>query len=140
MDDIQSEIRDLVERFAADVSALARKLAVSTLTGAFGGTSQAAARTKAPNGSRAKGGKRAADELQNSATKVQAFINENPGLRIGQINAALGTTTKDLALPLRKLVGAGMVKTEGTRRGTQYFPGTGSRKRAAKQKRGKPSA
>lgn len=33
----------------------------------------------------------------------------------------MGTTTSQVALPLRKLVADGMLKTKGQRRGTQYF-------------------
>jgi hypothetical protein len=36
--------------------------------------------------------------------KFASFVKANPGLRIEQINKELGTTTKDLALPIRKLI------------------------------------
>lgn len=49
------------------------------------------------------------------------FVAKNPGLRIEQINKQLGTTTKELALPIRKLVASGAVKTKGKRRSTSYF-------------------
>ena len=49
----------------------------------------------------------------------------HPGLRIEQINKELGTQTRDLALPLRKLISEGAVRTEGEKRSTQYFPGAG---------------
>ena len=45
------------------------------------------------------------------------------GLRIEEINRELGTTTKDLALPIRKLVADGMLAAKGQRRATKYFPG-----------------
>ncbi len=138
MGDIQSEIAKLVEQFAADISALAREMAVSTLTGALDGLGNGHAR-RAPaarsSGARAKGGKRAADEIEKDMEKVSAFIKDNPGRRIEQINAALGTTTKDLALPLRKLIASDAVKTAGVRRGTQYFPGSGASNRSAKKAR-----
>ena len=51
----------------------------------------------------------------------------SPGLRIEQINKAMGTNTTELALPLRKLVADGALKTEGQRRATKYFPGSGQR-------------
>jgi hypothetical protein len=35
----------------------------------------------------------------------------------------LGTTTKDLELPIRKLVADGMISPKGKKRSTTYFPG-----------------
>jgi predicted transcriptional regulator len=55
--------------------------------------------------------------------KFAAFVKANPGLRIEQINKQLGTTTKDLALPIRKLISEGMLKAKGQKRSTTYFPG-----------------
>ena len=53
----------------------------------------------------------------------------NPGLRIEQINKQLGTTTKDLALPIRKLIAEGALKAKGEKRSTTYFAGEGGRKK-----------
>jgi predicted transcriptional regulator len=50
-------------------------------------------------------------------------VKNNPGLRIEQINKQLGTTTKDLALPIRKLISDGVVSAKGQKRSTTYFPG-----------------
>jgi YD repeat-containing protein len=41
-----------------------------------------------------------------------------------------GMTTKDLSLPIKKLLGASQVTTEGQKRATRYFPaGAYTRKR-----------
>ena len=40
----------------------------------------------------------------------------------------MGTTTKDLALPIRKLIAEGQVVAKGKKRSTTYHPG----KKAAK--------
>ena len=47
--------------------------------------------------------------------------------------------TKDLALPIRKLVGQKQIRTEGQRRATRYFPGAGGGggRRARRGRRGK---
>ena len=50
------------------------------------------------------------------------FVRTNPGLRIEQINKQLGTTTKDLALPIRKLISEGAIAAKGQKRSTMYFP------------------
>jgi hypothetical protein len=50
-------------------------------------------------------------------------------MRIEQINKQLGTTTKDLALPIRKLISEGALKTKGEKRSTQYFAGESKKKK-----------
>lgn len=52
-----------------------------------------------------------------------SFVKSHPGLRIEQINKELGTTTKDLALPIRKLIADGLISAKGKKRSTMYFPG-----------------
>ena len=76
----------------------------------------AAPRAKAK--ARAKGAKRTPEELEALTNNVLAHIKKNPGLRVEQIAEALGTTTKELALPIIKLGKA--LKTQGQRRGTKY--------------------
>jgi hypothetical protein len=71
--------------------------------------------------SRGRGAKRSSEELDKLAERFQTFVKENPGLRIEQINKQLGTTTKDLALPIRKLISEGAIKTKGEKRSTTYF-------------------
>ena len=53
-----------------------------------------------------------------------SFVTKHPGLRIEQINKQLGTSTKDLALPIRKLIADGVIKTKGKKRSTTYFAGS----------------
>jgi len=59
-------------------------------------------------------------------------VKANPGLRIEQINKQLGTTTKDLALPIRKLLAESAIQAKGRKRSTTYYSGSGGggRKRA----------
>jgi len=38
------------------------------------------------------------------------------------ISKALGTTTSDLTLPVKKLLAAKRVRFEGVKRATRYFP------------------
>lgn len=67
---------------------------------------------------RAKGAKRTGEELEALTKSVLAYVKKNPGQRVEQIAAGLGTTTKELALPIIKLGKA--LKTQGQRRGTKY--------------------
>jgi len=67
---------------------------------------------------RGKGAKRTPEELEALIKSVLAHVKKNPGQRVEQIAAALGTSTKELALPIIKLGKA--LKTQGQRRGTKY--------------------
>jgi len=70
---------------------------------------------------RAKGAKRTPDELETLFKKLHAHIGENSGERIEQIGAALGVSTKDLVLPIKKLVSEKKVSKKGQKRATTYW-------------------
>jgi predicted transcriptional regulator len=55
--------------------------------------------------------------------KVASFVKAHPGLRIELINKELGTATKELALPIRKLLADRVITSKGEKRATMYFPG-----------------
>jgi hypothetical protein len=84
---------------------------------------------------RAKGEKRSADEIEALEAKFLEYVGKHPGLRIEQINKELGTSTKDLMLPIRKLIAAKRLKTEGERRATKYS--LSGRAHGAKGRRGR---
>jgi hypothetical protein len=138
MSDFQNEMNRTVQGFVAQITELARRAALDTLESAFGGraprSAAAAVAVAAPSAGRAgrprggRGGKRTPADLEALSERVGSFVKANPGLRIEQINKQLGTTTKDLALPIRKLVADGVIGTKGQKRSTTYFPG----KKAAK--------
>jgi hypothetical protein len=131
MNDFQTDMNRTVQGFVAQITELARRAALDTLESAFGGRAgRGSAATVAsvgggsvgrPRGGR--GAKRTAADLEALSTKFASFVKSHPGLRIEQINKELGTTTKDLALPIRKLISEGMVKAKGKKRSTTYFPG-----------------
>src|SRR5262245_45646487 len=105
MSDFQTEMNHVVQGFVAQISELARRAAIGTLESAFSGRVGALAATKGaagrPRGGR--GAKRTAADLEALSSKLAAFVKAHPGLRIEEINKELGTATKDLALPIRKL-------------------------------------
>jgi hypothetical protein len=130
MADFQTQINKLVDSFVAQVTAVARQAAMDTLTAALGaaGGKRALAgigAARVASVRRAKGAKRPQSEIEKTKDRVNDFIHKHPGLRIEQINRELGTSTRDLSLPLRKLISEGAVRTEGEKRSTQYFPGDG---------------
>jgi hypothetical protein len=138
MSNFQSEIQNLVQDFVAQITEAWKRAVSEALTGVQAGGGRGGRRgggaSAASTASRRKGEKRTADELDGLAERFQAFVKDNPGLRIEQINKQLGTSTKDLQLPIRKLIADGAVKAKGEKRSTQYFPGEGSPRKRAKKK------
>jgi hypothetical protein len=137
MSDFQNEMNRVVQGFVAQITELARRAAIDTLESAFGGggggrsSSRGApvaaalsanlGRVGRPRGGR--GAKRSSADLEELSERFASFVAANPGLRIEQINKQLGTTTKDLALPIRKLISESRIKAKGQKRSTTYFPG-----------------
>jgi len=136
MSDFQNEMNRTVQGFVTQITELARRAAITTLESAFGGkpagnaghaaTPVAAAAPSSPRVSRprgSRGGKRTPADLEALAERLASFVKATPGLRIEQINKELGTTTKDLALPIRKLISEGLISSKGQKRSTTYFAG-----------------
>jgi hypothetical protein len=141
MNDVQAELSSLVADFIGKVTDLARRAAVDTLHGALGtapGLIAGAARGRGKlkfELERPKGAKRPPGELVKLQEKVAEFIAANPGLRIEQINKQMGTSTRALALPLRKLIATGQIHTKGEKRATTYFPGEGGKEAKPRRKK-----
>ena len=137
MSDFQNEMNRVVQGFVAQITELARRAAIDTLESAFGGravrsgapAAVVAAVAAGPSGGRVgrprggRGAKRSAADLEALSEQFASFVKANPGLRIEQINKQLGTTTKDLALPIRKLISEGVISAKGQKRSTTYVPG-----------------
>jgi len=145
MSDFQTDMNRAVQGFVAQITELARRAAIDTLESAFGGraarssaTATATAAVAVPSAPAAagrvgrprsgRGAKRTPEDLEALSEQFATFVKANPGLRIEQINKELGTTTKDLALPIRKLISSGVIAAKGKKRSTTYFAG----KKAAK--------
>ena len=134
MSDFQTEMNHVVEGFVAQITEFARRAAIGTLESAFGGragrangaqpfpVAGKATAGRARSGRSAKA-KRTAADLEALSSQVATFVKAKPGLRIEEINKELGTTTKDLALPIRKLIADGMLTAKGQKRSTKYFLG-----------------
>jgi len=131
MSDFQAEMNRVVSDFVAQITELARAAARDMIDQALGragkvGASPGLGRARG----RGRGAKRSSDELDTLAEQFHTFVAKNPGMRIEQINKQLGTTTKDLALPIRKLVAEGAIKTKGAKRSTAYFAGESKKKKS----------
>ncbi len=119
MSDFQTEMNRVVAGFVAQITELARRAAIDTLESALGKSGARGVRLGSVG--RGRGAKRTQADIDGLGTQFMAFVSKHPGLRIEQINKELGTTTKDLALPIRKLIADGSIKTKGKKRSTTYF-------------------
>jgi hypothetical protein len=115
--DFQTEMNRLVSGFVNQISSLAREAAIDTLERALANGSSG----KRSDGARRRGEKRSSNELEHLASEFFEFVVRHPGLRIEQINKQLETNTRDLMLPIRKMIADGALKTKGARRSTTYF-------------------
>ena len=117
------DLESLVSNFVAQLRGVIRQQALAAIQDSLAGNGT---RVKiATNGSsgRAKGQKREPHDLEALAAKFVGFVAKHPDLRIEQINKQLGTTTKDLQLPIRKLIAEGQIKAKGAKRSTTYVVG-----------------
>lgn len=125
--DLKVELNRVIRAFLIDVGELARLAVIDTLASAFahgGARSTTSVMTLAAGPRSSRGGKkRAQSELSELSAKFAAFVEQHPGLRIEQINKQIGTTTKDLTLPIRRLIEKGVIKTQNRKRSTTYYPG-----------------
>ncbi len=143
MPTVNDQIRDRIEAFAAELTELIRAAAMETVAAALGegsvgggragrgrgrrGPGRPAAAARGPGrparaSAREKGAKRAPQEIERLTSKLGDYVKSNPGQRIEQIAKGMGTSTKELNLPVKKLVATKAIKTRGQKRATQYFP------------------
>ena len=129
---VNDRIRSRVEAFAEELSALIRDSAMETVREALGGSAAPrrgarggrVAASSAPvrgGGRREKGQKRDPGEIERLTSRLLDYVKGNGGQRIEQIAAGMGTVTKELNLPVKKLIAQKSLKTKGQKRATQYF-------------------
>ena len=75
------------------------------------------------NGSaaRASGGRRSSTDVEQVGASLLAYVRNNPGQRGEDIAEAMGTDSKTIRLPMKKLIAEGKVRTKGERRGMRYY-------------------
>jgi hypothetical protein len=150
MSDINSQIQARVEGFVNELSQLVRQAAIDAVADVLkvDAPRRAAAaaapprlappaRIPAPKGrpagkaptarataaaKRRAGEKRTPAELNQITDRVGDYIKSNPGQGIEQIAKSLTTSTKELTLPVKKLLGEKKIFAKGQKRATRYFP------------------
>lgn len=148
---LESEIRTCINSFVDELSSLVKQAAIQSVQEALGGSSAPARRgpgrprkanavIRRPSSKRRK--RRSSGAVDTVAQRILEQVKANPGQGVGEIGGALRLTSKDLRLPIMKLMEDKKLKTKGQRRGTKYFtPGaTGASAPKATKKSGKKPA
>jgi hypothetical protein len=144
MSDIESELQSLVSQFVNDLSALVRQQALEAVAEtlrvgtpvahapkkagkpapvakapvkAAGRPAKAAAAPK-----RKAGEKRKPEELAKLVEQLAEYIKGNPGKGVEDIAKGMNTSTKELTLPIKKLLNDKRIGSKGQKRATKYFP------------------
>ena len=142
MADTNDMIRARVDNFVADLTDLIHQAILDNIQQALGQAASPAPRrvgrpkgsTNKPaevggvsatpkRGSKKRGGKRTSAELEEMASQLLSFVDSNPASNIEEIGRGTGIPTKDLALPVKKLLGEGRLKKKGQKRATRYTIG-----------------
>jgi hypothetical protein len=140
MSDIQQAINERIDAFVAEITELAKQAALETLAGGLSSGRRGGDKGLSSTRVRRKSGKRSPEEIAETADQLLGYIRENPGQRMEAIAKALDSTTKDLTLPIKKLLSQGHVRVEGQKRATSYYPATsksktkGGRRRRSKKR------
>ena len=129
MPSVDQQVEDRIQAFVAELSELVRRQALQAVAEVLGGGGARSngARTRPARTGRQKapafGVRRTPEQLATAEKKLTAYVAAHPGLRIEEINAAIGTTTRELRRPLTKLVRSGVLRRKGVKRAARYFPG-----------------
>ena len=120
---VEERIRQCLATFVAEIAELAGERAMEICSASFGGAGGGGRRRtgSARDGGAARGNRRSPEEIARTSRALLDAIQASPGLRVEQLGRTLGAPTKDLSLPLQRLLARKVIRTEGERRATRYF-------------------
>jgi hypothetical protein len=143
---LDKDIRERIQLFVAELTSLIKQSAVKSVKDALGnGDTDEPVRRRGRKGRRGmasrtddsmdaepsvsargrvgrrKGAKRSPKQLENIVEKLLSHIKSNPGERIEEIAKKIGMRTRELTLPVKKLVSEKKITRKGEKRATTYF-------------------
>ncbi len=126
---LEQQIRTRISSFSDELASLVKQAALESVQSALGAPAHRGPgrpRTvKAPSAAKtarsAAGGKRTSEQIDALAGKLLTAVRSKQGQTIEQIGKGLSIHTKELKLPVLKLLEGKQIKTTGQKRGTKYF-------------------
>lgn len=110
-----SRIRSRTEAFVADLDTLVRRAALAAVGDSL-------ASLESLRGARVRI-KRRREQLAELTERIERHVQEHPGTGVEAMGRALAVPSKDLALPIKRLLDERRLVKEGEKRSTRYFPG-----------------
>jgi hypothetical protein len=153
-----ADIESLIAQFTTQLTTLVRRNTLEDVLATLQGGMNGAAPRRGPGrpaGSGKKRGRpfgsknkpkagtrirRSSENLEEMQTALLAHVKANPGQRGDHIAAALGSDVGTIRGPMKKLIAAKQIRTEGQRRGMTYHVGGGGSAKAAKKRGHKKAA
>jgi hypothetical protein len=120
---MSSFVTPILAKFSAELEAAAEAVKQNILRELGGLASLASSSSKAlpiKSDAPAQGQKRTPEALKLVVEEVFAVIQRHPGERIEQLAERAGLTTKEMALPIKKLRAAKRLTVAGSKRATRY--------------------
>ncbi len=116
-------LQSLLEKFASEIETAVRAELVQSIVGKANGlvpTHPLAMRMVLPRTASPAGAKRAPEELDKLCELVLTQVELAPKSNMEQIGAALGVSTRELVLPIKKLLASKQLNKLGQKRATRY--------------------
>jgi hypothetical protein len=148
-----STIRTRIDTFVTELTSLVKEAALASVGEALGspprrgpgrprgarrrGPGRSRGPGRPPKNGRARAGKRAkrsTAQVEADAGRIVTYVRAHPGSRLEQISAGLNVPSKNLKLPVIKLLASKALRKTGQKRGTQYFVGSAKASNRAKPK------
>jgi hypothetical protein len=120
---LSREVELRVQAFVGDIGEIVRRAALEAVSESLGdGPSP---RGRAPRARRASparnGGKRDPKKIATLTAAVAAHVKAHPGEGVETIAKHLRVATKEITLPIAKLLAAKKITKKGEKRATKYF-------------------
>jgi hypothetical protein len=119
-------VHDIINDFVTELTAALEAQTTAAIRGALAGRETGNGRRRRAQGiapasaPRRKGGKRTPEALEALTKNLLTTIKRKPGLGIEALAEAMSTSTKELTLPMKKLIAERKVKATGQKRGMRY--------------------
>ncbi len=127
--DIERQIAKRVEAFVAELSDLLRRAALQQAAEILSEQAEGVAPKRGRRARRTvnvrrakKGSRRSQKQIDGLAKRLLSDIKANPGRRVEEIVKDLGVPTRDVNLPIKKLLASKAISRKGQRRATRYYP------------------